>query len=204
MAARRLSPIPDLDDITQLPEGETDGLTSPDELESVDHTGVVVPVPRGRAPRLRDETLLLVEADCRSGQPGLVCHFADLHVARLPLDLQLHFKLYVGEMTPKVTLQYFEGCPNWQTTEGFLARLLDEGVEASVHYQRIDSHEAAIEQGFRGSPTVLVDGVDPFADDNAPVGLACRLYQTKQGLAGSPTLSELRQAITTAPKERAD
>lgn len=200
MAARRLAPIPDLDDLTQLPEGETDGLTGPDELESVDHTGVVVPVSRGGAPWLRDQTLLLVEADRRGGQPCPVRYFADLHMARLPLDLQPHLKLYVGEMTPKVTLQYFEGCPNWQTTEGFLDRLIDEGVKASVDYQRIDSHEAAIEQGFRGSPTVLVDGVDPFADDNAPVGLACRLYQTEQGLAGSPTLSDLRQAITAAPQ----
>lgn len=201
MAARRLAPIPDLDNVTQLPESEADGLTGPDEPESVDYAGVVVPVPRGRAPWLRDETLLLIEADCRSGQPGPVRHFPDLHAARLPLDLQLHLKLYVGQMPPKVTLQYFEGCPNWRTTERFLARLIEEGVEASVRYQRIDSPNEAIEQGFRGSPTVLVDGVDPFADENAPVGMACRLYQTEQGLAGSPTLSGLRQAITRAPKE---
>lgn len=117
------------------------------------------------------------------------------------LDLQLHLKLYVGEMPRRVTLQYFKGCPNWQTTEGFLARLIDEGVEASVDFQRIDSHEKAMEQGFRGSPTVLVDGTDPFADEDAPFGLACRIYRTEQGLAGSPTLSELRRAIAAEPKE---
>ena len=121
----------------------------------------------------------------------------------LPLDLQPHLKLYVGEMTPKVTLQYFEGCPNWKTTEGFLDRLIDEGVEVSVEYQRIDSHEEAVEQGFRGSPTVLVDGVDPFPDDNAPIGLACRLYKAEQGSVGSPTLSELRRAIAAPHRSRA-
>ena len=38
---------------------------------------------------------------------------------------------------------------------------------------------------------MLVDGRDPFADPDAPVGLACRLYRTEEGLAGSPTVEQL-------------
>lgn len=99
-------------------------------------------------------------------------------------------------MPRTVTLQYFDGCPNWKTTQGFLAHLIAEGVDAAIDYEKVDNREAAIALGFRGSPTVLVDGVDPFGDKNAPVGLACRVYHTKEGLAGSPTLSQLRQALT--------
>jgi hypothetical protein len=44
---------------------------------------------------------------------------------------------------------------------------------------------------FRGSPTILVDGVDPFALGDEPFGLACRVYQTPDGLAGVPTAEQL-------------
>ena len=94
-----------------------------------------------------------------------------------------------------ITLQYFDGCPNWKTTDHDLATVLEEGaIDATVHYQLIDTPEAATEYGFRGSPTVLIDGIDPFADPDAPVGLSCRIYMTEDGPAGSPTLDQLRQA----------
>ncbi|MCA1737223.1 MAG: thioredoxin family protein, partial [Actinobacteria bacterium] len=58
--------------------------------------------------------------------------------------------------------------------------------------------EVAVERGFCGSPTVLIDGVDPFSNRKAMVGLACRLYLTQNGPAGSPTIEQLRTAITAA------
>ncbi|MGH8915492.1 MAG: thioredoxin family protein [Acidimicrobiia bacterium] len=98
----------------------------------------------------------------------------------------------------EITLQYFDGCPNWKTTAAHLSRLIEGGLDATVGYELIDTHKAAVKRGFRGSPTVLIGGVDPFADRNAPFGLACRIYTTEQGLAGSPTLDQLREAITAA------
>lgn len=38
---------------------------------------------------------------------------------------------------------------------------------------------------------LLIDGVDPFADPNAPVGLSCRVYTTDTGYRGSPTLEQV-------------
>jgi len=98
----------------------------------------------------------------------------------------------------KITLQYFDGCPNWETTARHLSRLVEEGLDATIGSELVDSHEAAVTRGFRGSPTVLIDGTDPFADEGAPVGLACRIYRTEDGHAGSPSLPQLRQAIETA------
>ncbi len=94
----------------------------------------------------------------------------------------------------QVTLQYFDGCPNWQHTDSDLASLQAEGVDIEVEHQLIDTVEAAAEAGFRGSPTVLIDGIDPFADPDAPIGLACRIYRTQDGFRGSPTLDQLRAA----------
>jgi hypothetical protein len=97
-----------------------------------------------------------------------------------------------------ITLQYFDGCPNWKTADRHLATLVAEGLEATIEHELIDSYERAVEKGFRGSPTVLIDGVDPFADRDAPVGLACRVYRSEAGTTGSPTLQQLREAIIRA------
>lgn len=70
-----------------------------------------------------------------------------------------------------------------------------EGVSATVTRTLIETREEAEERGFVGSPTILVDGVDPFAVEGASVGLACRRYATPEGLSGVPTLEELRAAF---------
>ena len=101
----------------------------------------------------------------------------------------------------EITLQYFDGCPNWKTTAEHLSQLVEEGLDVTLGYDRIDTHELAIARGFHGSPTVLIDGVDPFSDDDTPVGLACRMYPTGDGPAGSPTLAQLRRAIITKTNE---
>lgn len=196
MPARRLALVPDVENLAQLAKGQPDGLARPDELEAVDHTRVVVAVSGGCPLRLGEEALLLIEAYGRRGQTHATSDFTDLHKSRLALDLQLYLKVYVHDMVRKVALQYFEGCPNWRTTADHLARLAGEGLDVTVDHEIIDSHETAVARDFHGSPTVLVDGVDPFADENTPIGLACRIYRTPQGIAGSPTLSQLRQALT--------
>lgn len=97
-----------------------------------------------------------------------------------------------------IRLQYFDDCPNWTTTAHHIDLLIEEGLEATVDLELIDTHETAVARGFPGSPTVLLDGIDPFADENTPIGLACRIYRTEQGLAGSPSLSQLRLAVGRA------
>lgn len=99
----------------------------------------------------------------------------------------------------RITLQYFDGCPNWKTTDAHLRRLIGQH-DIEVDHELIDSIERADEAHFRGSPTVLIEGVDPFADEEAPVGLACRIYQTDEGPSGSPTLRQLQDAIVSASK----
>lgn len=42
---------------------------------------------------------------------------------------------------------------------------------------------------------MLVDGVDPFAGPDLHLGLACRVYTTPAGLAGSPTVEQLRAVL---------
>ena len=93
-----------------------------------------------------------------------------------------------------VTLLYFDGCPNWRVADARLTALADE-LGFTLDHRKVETPEDAERLRFRGSPTVLVDGVDPFAAGAEHVGLSCRVYQTPDGLAGVPTEAQLRDAL---------
>lgn len=97
----------------------------------------------------------------------------------------------------KVELLYFDGCPNWRDTEQRLRHALQlvGQDQDTVRLRQIRSPEAAEGESFRGSPTVLVNGADPFADASAQVGLSCRVFHTPFGLRGTPTVEQLVQAL---------
>jgi len=94
-----------------------------------------------------------------------------------------------------ITLQYFDGCPNWTVADERLRLLAAERPDITLRYQLIDTVEEAERAGFHGSPTILIDGVDAFGGSAAPVGLACRRYMTDDGPAGAPSMAQLRDAI---------
>lgn len=94
-----------------------------------------------------------------------------------------------------ITLLYFESCPNWKQTDADLAALASE-YDFTVTHQTVKTIEEAEAWRFGGSPTVLIDGVDPFARPTDPYGLSCRIYQTPKGPAGAPTISMLRSTLS--------
>jgi hypothetical protein len=94
-----------------------------------------------------------------------------------------------------VTLLYFDDCPNWVETDNHLRSLAAEHPEMVIERRLVETVEDAEATRFHGSPSIIVDGVDPFADADAPVGLSCRMYQTADGPAGSPTFDQLRDVI---------
>jgi hypothetical protein len=100
----------------------------------------------------------------------------------------------------EVTLRYSDGCPNWRTTNDRLLTVLrDEGKkEVELILERVESDEDAQRLRFIGSPTILIDGHDPFGGNEEVFGLTCRVYETPEGLAGAPTLGQLREAIRGA------
>jgi len=99
----------------------------------------------------------------------------------------------------KISLLYFEGCPNWHITDERLREAIAVvGHAVQIEHVLVSTPQEADAIGFHGSPTVLVDGLDPFSDADAPVGLTCRLYRTEEGVAGSPTVAQL-VAVLRAP-----
>ena len=96
----------------------------------------------------------------------------------------------------KVTLRYFDDCPGWRVADERLRIALAQvGASAELAYEVVDTPEKAAAVGFQGSPTVLVDGRDPFWDASLETGLSCRLYDTGDGLEGSPSVAQLADAL---------
>lgn len=99
-----------------------------------------------------------------------------------------------------IELLYFDDCPHWATA----AERLD-GVLANRNLTAervlVETDEQARELGFRGSPTILIDGRDPFAHGDEPTGLSCRVYPTPTGFAGSPTVEQLEAAVDDHHRE---
>ena len=94
-----------------------------------------------------------------------------------------------------ITLLYFNDCPNWKIADERLAIIAAERADLTVSRHLVETVEEAERVGFHGSPSILVDGVDLFADPDTAVGLSCRVYVTPDGLAGSPTVDQLRAAL---------
>jgi hypothetical protein len=96
----------------------------------------------------------------------------------------------------EIELLVVTDCPNDPVAAELISRaLVDTGVKATVIRTVISNEEQARQRGFLGSPTILLDGVDPFGRSDAQVGVACRLYSTPHGLQGIPSLRDLRQAL---------
>jgi len=92
----------------------------------------------------------------------------------------------------KIQLLYFDECPNWQVADERLRDALAAmGSTTQVERVLVSTAEEAEAWGFHGSPSILVDGEDPFAEPDAPVGLSCRLYRGPAGVSGSPTTEQL-------------
>ena len=94
-----------------------------------------------------------------------------------------------------ISLLYFDDCPNWRIADERLAAIAAECADLTVTRHLVDTLEEAERIGFRGSPSILVDGVDVFAEPDVGVGLSCRVYRTPDGLAGAPTVQQLRAAL---------
>jgi hypothetical protein len=100
----------------------------------------------------------------------------------------------------RVTLRYFDGCPHWRILYDRLRQVVREDglIDVELVLEQVETPEDAERLRFVGSPTILIEGRDPFAGTGEGFGLSCRVYETPDGLAGSPTLDQLRATLREA------
>lgn len=92
-------------------------------------------------------------------------------------------------------LRIIPGCPNSVPALTLFRRALAaEGVSGDVRVVELTSDEQAESRVFHGSPSFMADGRDLFPSPASPA-LACRVYQSPEGLSGMPSQADLQAAI---------
>jgi hypothetical protein len=103
---------------------------------------------------------------------------------------------------PRIELLWWKGCPSWERALETLRRATEEaGLDpGSIEIREVDTEALAEREGFVGSPTIRVDGLDlqpPI--DGEPTGLACRVYRRRDGRSSPlPDPEDLRVALRSA------
>jgi hypothetical protein len=97
----------------------------------------------------------------------------------------------------EIVIRHIEECPNLDTAEERVRTALRAVgvVDATLRRELVRDLSDTERLGFIGSPTIVIDGTDPFADHAGSVALACRLYHSPTGPAGAPSVEELERAI---------
>ena len=96
----------------------------------------------------------------------------------------------------ELTLLTVPGCPHADAFGERLAAALAGRADAVVRRREVADERQAAEVGVHGSPTLLIDGVDPFAGPDQAPSLSCRLYRDEAGRAGgAPSVQALRRAL---------
>ena len=92
-------------------------------------------------------------------------------------------------------------CPNVELLTERLGRLLAGRHDVQILREVVTSEPAPAAAGMTGSPTLLVDGADPFSELAPVASLSCRLYRDEKGrLDRAPSLEQLRDALMLRPQ----
>ncbi|WP_245839209.1 alkylmercury lyase [Nocardia donostiensis] len=92
---------------------------------------------------------------------------------------------------------YVPGCPNAAVLDQRLRRAATgQPMELHIAHRVVEDVDRARVTGMAGSPTLLVDGRDPFAIPGQAPSLSCRLYPREDGgLDGAPSVAVLHEAL---------
>lgn len=95
----------------------------------------------------------------------------------------------------KIEILHVLDCPNLDLLDQRLREALADRPAVITHRLVADVDTAAT-TGMTGSPTLLVDGNDPFESDAMVPSLSCRLYPHEDGhVEGVPSIDALRHAL---------
>jgi hypothetical protein len=102
---------------------------------------------------------------------------------------------------PQVELLFWEGCPSHPQALADLREAMDElGLDSdAIEVRHVDTDERAGAEGFVGSPTIRIDGVDIQHPGDEPTALTCRIYHRRDGrISAVPDPADVRDALHTA------
>jgi hypothetical protein len=99
----------------------------------------------------------------------------------------------------ELTVLAVPDCPNVAVLQQRLAEVLADWPGVTMQWRVIADVADAARWRMHGSPTLLVNGHDPFGEAGAGPAMACRMYRAADGsLDGAPSVAALRQALEQA------
>lgn len=100
-------------------------------------------------------------------------------------------------MALTIDILYTEENSDWQELDKRVQQALEElGINAEIRHQIVKSDREAFELNFIGTPTLLIDGIDPWPMKNAPAGLRLRPYFSPTGgMVNYPTYEMIVEAL---------
>ena len=105
----------------------------------------------------------------------------------------------------KIEMLFWEGCQSHPEALELLQDVLRErGIEEPIELREVFTLEDAVEHGFPGSPTIRIDGRDPFPSaPGDPRGLTCRVYRLRDGrVSPVPDPADLRETLRRLKEDR--
>ncbi|WP_274536127.1 organomercurial lyase [Streptomyces sp. CB03234] len=92
----------------------------------------------------------------------------------------------------RLTVLMVPECPTAGVLRERLAEALAGRDDVRVEWREVRDEAEAVRLGMHGSPTLLVNGADPFVRDGETASLSCRVG------AGAPSVERLRAALAEA------
>lgn len=99
-------------------------------------------------------------------------------------------------MKIKIITQHFIGCPNSPILIQRVKEAIKDFKDADYQEILVDTNEKAKELKFRGSPTLLINGIDfENLPESENPNLACRFYPN-----GLPSVANIREKLRALTK----
>lgn len=99
----------------------------------------------------------------------------------------------------ELTVLTVPDCPNDPVMLERLAEALADHPDAHLVRHVVQNEADAARLEMHGSPTLLVNGIDPFAAPGALTSVSCRIYRDETGnTGGAPSVAALRLALSQA------
>lgn len=96
----------------------------------------------------------------------------------------------------RLQILHVQECPNVGLLRSRLDQASVEPDKVDVELQIIHHQDEATISGMTGSPTLLIDGVDPFGSPDRSASMSCRLYLDETGsTCRAPSVIQLRDAL---------
>ena len=105
-------------------------------------------------------------------------------------------------VTMEIEVLHVPECPNVAPLLDDIRAVIGDRSDVTITTSLVSGDVEAAAIGFAGSPTVLIDGLDPFATGAAQAGLSCRLYLTETGPVGRPSRAQIEVALRRRDQPR--